>query len=133
MAREKEEDLPRKVLAGLSWAFGGPTFPSRGEFDAAVRASAHDEDTWAPDEVVIPRPHVKVMYITWVGDEQVEPEVDLTTDDGGPFTAGELMFKLHNAITAAVSNIDHRYFEGLTLMRAVDPNEVPLYHLRQGN
>src|SRR5262249_28992251 len=57
--------LPREVLGDVSWVFAEPTYATREAFDREVRRQQIEivgEDTWRPDEVVLPRPRVKVMY-----------------------------------------------------------------------
>jgi hypothetical protein len=56
----------------------------------------------------------------------------LTADGPEGFTAGELLFKIHNMYTAALGEGDHIYFEGLTL--AEDPGDGwPVYDLDTGS
>jgi hypothetical protein len=138
MARKKiaPEPLPRRVMGDVNWIFNRPTYATRAEFDEAVRAylaRRGEESGWPPDGVVIPRPAVKVRYITWERGKQIEPVLELTADNGASFTAGELLFKVHNAVANSLSRIDHKYFEGFRLSGDPGINEVPLYDVNLGS
>ena len=130
------KELPLRAMRDVCWSFTGSPFVTREEFDASVR---HDQirfrkkDSWRPDAIIIPAPRVAVRYMCWQGDEQVEPVVTLEADDGVRFPAGELLFKLHNAVVEQLREIDHHFFEGLTLAGWVDDGKVPLYQLGQGS
>ena len=63
----------------------------------------------------------------------MEPVVTLTADDGASFTAGELLFKLHNAVVEHLRENDHHFFEGLTLTGWDQDGKVPVYQLGQGS
>jgi hypothetical protein len=138
MARKKSpaQALPREVLGELMWAFVDPPFATRAEFEEAVRAYQEEmgnEDAWRPAEVVIPRPQVKVMYWDIVDEEEAEQTLELTADNGASFTAGELLFKVHNATTESLSRHDHHCFEGFHLRGRPGPNEVPRYDMGLGS
>ncbi len=49
--------------------------------------------------------------------------------------AAELLFKIHNAFAPQLSQGDHHFFEGLTLVkrRNADPNEPPVYEVMTGS
>ena len=131
MARE----LPLRAMRDVCWSFIGSPFAPRDEFDARVRQyqiQIRDQDSWRPDEIVIPTPRVAVRYRYWEGDEQVEPVITLEADDRRSFTAGELLFKLHNAVVEQLRDTDHHFLEGLALAGWVE-GQVPLYQLRQGS
>ena len=91
------------------------------------------KDSWRPDAIIIPAQRVAVRYRCWQGKEQIEPMVTLEADDGATFSVGELLFKLHNAVVEKLREIDHHFFEGLTLAGWVEDGKVPLYQLRQGS
>jgi len=128
--------LARHAMRGVCWSFIGSPFPTRAAFEAEARQYQIDitgEDSWRPDEVVIPAPRVAVQYMCWEGEEQVEPVVEFVADDGRAFTAGEVLFKLHNALVERLRDINHHFFEGLMLSASVATGGVPLYHLVQGS
>jgi hypothetical protein len=134
--RNQPEPLPRGVMIGVSWSFGAPTFGTREAFEESVRAyqvQIRGEDTWNPDEVVIPRPQVKVMYRTWIRGKEAEPVVELLADNGASFTAGELLFKVHRAVADNLRKRDHKFFWGFRLSGDPGINEVPLYYMRLGS
>jgi len=69
----------------------------------------------------------------WQGDEQIEPVVEFSSDDGKAFTAGELLFKIHNAVVDQLREINHHFFEGLGLHSHQTAGKPPLYVLNQGS
>jgi hypothetical protein len=135
-AAQGTTDLPERVMGEVLWSFNSAPFADRAAFDARVRQyqiMIRKEDTWQPGRVVLPCGRIRLGYTCRQGGEQVFPVVELTSDDGTSFTAGELLFKVHNAVVEQVREIDHRYFEGLSLTGRPAPGEVPLYHLLQGS
>lgn len=130
------KELPLRAMGDVCWSFIGSPVATREEFDGRVRQyqiRIRKKDSWRPDAVVIPAPRVAVRYMCWQGDEQIEPVVRLAADDGAGFPAGELLFKLHNAVVEQLREIDHHFFEGLTLAGWVEDGKLPLYQLRQGS
>jgi hypothetical protein len=79
------KDLPERVLSRVYWSFRGGAFADRATFNEQVRQYQIDiagEDTWSPDEIVIPCPQIRVVYVYWQGEEQLDGMVQLTSDDG---------------------------------------------------
>jgi hypothetical protein len=123
-------------MGDVLWSFNSEPFANRAEFEAKVRQyqiNIARKDTWRPDQVVIPCGRIRLGYLCWEGGEQIEPVVELPSSNGQSFTAGELLFQIHNAVVVQLRETNHRYFEGLCLARQPAPGEVPLYHLRQGS
>jgi hypothetical protein len=127
--------LPRTLLQGVSWTFRGTAFGDRATFDAAVAKSQnpHKGKPWQPAEIVL---HTARMRITpdvgwYLSDEH--PTLELTADDGVRFTAGELLFKVHNAFVVDLREMDHKFFEGFTLADEQDAAKPPLYNLDLGS
>lgn len=130
------KELPLRAMRDVCWSFVGSPFASREEFDARVREYQiliREKDSWRPDAVVLSVPRVAVRYECWQGDKQIEPVVLLEADDGRAFTAGELLFKVHNAVVEQLREIDHHFFEGLVLAGWDESGRVPRYQLRQGS
>jgi hypothetical protein len=69
----------------------------------------------------------------WDGDEQIEPMVALTAENGVAFSVGDLLFQLHNAVVEQLESIDHHFFEGLALVSSSASGQPPLYRLQQGS
>jgi hypothetical protein len=138
MADRKRPDatLPKEVLPRAYWSFSGAPFAERAAFDEKVRQyqmTIGGQDTWQPEQIVIPYPRIRVFYMCWHGDEQVEPVIELVSDNGEFFTAGELLFKVHNAVVEQLREINHHFFEGLSLHSRQTAGMPPLYVLRQGS
>jgi hypothetical protein len=130
------DELPLRAMCDVCWSFVGEPFVSREEFDSQVREyqiAIRKRDSWRPKQVIITAPQIAVRYMCWQGNEQVEPILALTADNGKSFTAGELLFELHNAVVVQLREIDHHFFEGLSLAGWLPGSDVPHYRLRQGS
>lgn len=141
MTDEKtHDDFPLNVMPAAVWSFfKGEQFTDAAEFNRRVseyHALGGDDDTWEPDEVVFPAPALRVAYFGVESpddDEYSDFEVQLRSDDGAQFTAGELLLKLHNAVAPHLKGVDHCYYEGLYLTDAPLEDGVPLYEMMQGS
>lgn len=137
---EDENPYPVTALVAALWRFAdGETFDDPAEFNrrvAAYHVAVTDEDTWEPDEVVLPIPRVLVK---WFGiespgdDEYTDYTLELAADDGARFTAGELLLKLNNAVAPRLKDADHAFFEGLFLTDDPPVDGVPVYEMMQGS
>ena len=128
--------LPERVLHGLCWSFRGGEYTNRAAFDEDVKQYQIDilgRDSWSPDEVVVPGQQIRVVYCYWQGEEQLDGVVDLASDRVEGFSAGELLFKLHNRVVGPLRGNNHCFFEGLSLHSNQRPGKAPLYVLHQGS
>jgi hypothetical protein len=136
MAKRKQEDppFPRELMGDVQWSFTGEAYPSLEEFIEAVReyhGEIRGDDAWRPDEVVLRCRRVRVEHeFSW--DEEDEARVELTADDPRGFTAGELLFKVHNAFVHQLRDGDHVFFEGFSLLEEQGANAPPLYDIDLG-
>ena len=126
---------PPELLWGVSWTFRGEPFADRAAFVAAV-AEYQDPDggeVWRPDEVVLRTDRVRITPdVHWYLTEE-HPTAEFAADNGESFTAGELLFKVHNRFVAELRRMDHKYFEGLTLDERQESGGPPLYGLDLGS
>jgi hypothetical protein len=139
-----DDPLPNYVLCDTLWDFlDQDVYSSRALFEEAVRQyhlqiqkhapDIHPEECWQPNAVVLRSPRVLIRYLSDSGiDEELWHEVELLSDNDKWFTAGELLFKLHNAAIAILRHNAHRWFEGLELS-AITKEGVPRYSLRLGS
>jgi uncharacterized protein (TIGR02996 family) len=135
---EEEATRPGRLLDGIYWAFRGEPFATQAPFNAAVGESqvvVICENNWNPGEIVLPHPQVRIRYMCWEKGKQQWPVVELTSDNGEFFTAGELLFKIHNAVVKQLRKIDHHFFEGLVREpgKGSIGDEPPLYRMQQGS
>jgi hypothetical protein len=131
--------LPERLMRNVLWAFSGPTYDTLESFVAevwryqeAVLEVVTPEQRWRCDELVLPVSRVRVGYLCWRGARQVEPVVTITGAGPG-LTAGELLWKVHNAVVGDLRELDHKFFEGLTLGHRGSAAEGPRYHLSLGS
>ncbi len=138
--RADANPLPASVMQNVAWSFfNGEVFADAAEFIQRVRRYNDDvaeEDTWNPDEVVLPSPRVRITYFgveTPDDEEYMDMSVDLASDNGAHFTAGELLFKINNAVAPRLETVDHCYFEGLTIVAPPAGDDPPVYQMVQGS
>lgn len=135
-ARAKKEKYPQEIMSDVRWAFYGGQYDTIEEFMKAVQ-EYHEEldaDGWQPEEVVLACKEVTVQYAYWDEDEEDETEEDFRlTADGDGFTAGELLFKIHNRVVGHLENEDHHFFEGLSLYKDAAPENRSFYFLGLGS
>src|SRR5262245_55113787 len=103
------EDYPSDLMDGVCWSFRNiAKFRSRKKFNEEVRRyheGCESEQGWEPDAVVLRVPRVRVRAeLAWL---DRDPVVELTADNGAAFTAGELLFKIHNAFVALIRDSDY--------------------------
>lgn len=94
------------------------------------------DGSWQPEEVVLEAGRVLALYGTDpVGEDERFFLLDLRSDNGASFTAGELYYKLYRAVAAEVRSSYHCWFEGLELVTTMttEQGSVPLYRLWLGN
>lgn len=129
---------PKKLMSGIYWGFHGGKYESLEEFVQAVIDYNKDfGKKWLPNEIVLACTNVTVQYSYWDENEEdeVEEDFNLVADDKSGFTAGELLYKIHNQVVEKLEDDDHHFFEGLTLWDGENysnPN-APLYFLNQGS
>jgi hypothetical protein len=133
--RDTLDRLPTRFLESVCWVFRGTQFTDRTAFEAAVRDAQFPEwgEVWRPAEIVLRVPRVRIRPdADWYPSDR-EPEVVLTADDGESFSAGELLFKVHNALVADLQELHHQFFEGFSLSGHQEPGQPPLYDMDLGS
>ncbi|MDR2144967.1 MAG: hypothetical protein LBE91_00705 [Tannerella sp.] len=129
---------PKELMTNVYWGFYGGKYESLTKFVQAVN-EYHRKlgKEWNPDETVLACTKITVQYSFWDEEEEEEMEEDfnLIADSYSGFSAGDLLYKIHNQVVEKLEDDDHHFFEGLTLWEGEnynDPN-VPLYFLNQGS
>lgn len=98
-------------------------------YELQIRGTA----TWRPDRIAFRRPRIAVQYRCRRGSEQMGRLVELSCDNGEVFTAGELLFKVHNAVVEDLRDGGHHFFEGLEFSGLRESDWVAEYVLVQGS
>lgn len=136
--RSETSEDETEILGSLSWSFGTGCKEDRELFEWEVwSAQIHlsialaepARADWRPARAVAP-PRVVVDHEGYEGDLKYE----LRSANGGPLTAGELMFLLHNAAQEEcdMTRCDHRFFEGLSC-ESRELDGTPRYFLYLGS
>lgn len=134
--KESSMPLPQEVMSQVLWSFKGDPITDLAAFNDKVRKyhiEIRGKDNWNPESIAIPCARIRIVYMCWHGEEQIEPIIELASDNGTSFTAGELLFKVHNAVVKQLRDIDHHFFEGLRLHSNQAAGKPPLYVLNQGS
>jgi hypothetical protein len=137
----QKKRFPRDFLRDVAWSFTAPTFRSRARFEQAMRTYYREmgwEFNWDPDEIVLRCPRVRVRPVFWDDFDPEEEEcfiAELTADSPSGFTAGELLFKVHNAFLRRWQEDagDYTFFEGFHLVKAPAGDAAPLYDIAVGS
>jgi hypothetical protein len=127
---------PNTVMGDVLWRFDGSRFDDQSHFSYAVRQYQVDvanEDNWSPDKIALSVAKVRVKYRTWEAGEEIDTMVELSSENGRDFTALELLFKIHNAVVDPLREVEHHFFEGLTLDSKPSTKAPPRYVLNQGS
>lgn len=136
---KQDPGYPKEIMHDVYWGFYGERYSSFDEFVAAVTKYHTDLDKiWNSDEIVLNCKEVTVLFTYWSSkkEEDIEEDFVLRADDDY-FTAGELLFKIHNHVVEKLGNDDRHFFEGLILFedsKNVNTGlSVPYYILNQGS
>jgi hypothetical protein len=129
---------PEELMSDVYWGFYGGKYDSIAKFIQEVINYNQDfGKKWNPDETVLASANVTVQYSYWdeSEEEETEEDFDLVADNQSCFSAGELLFKIHNYVVEKLEEEDHHFFEGLTLWEGENYSnpDVPLYFLNQGS
>ncbi len=75
-------------------------------------------------------------YTRWNAEIEDEEDMNLTIEanNGKYFTAGEILWKIHNSVVEDLDEDDKHFFEGLTLYTGTDRQaDGPIYQLNVGS
>ncbi len=138
-------EWPNRLLQQAAWDFTNHgLFSSQSDFENAVAAylkeTAEDEppdltpeETWNAAAIAFAGTTIRLSYYSDPEDEDAGfHSVLLYADTAKGFTAGELLFKIHNATIERLSTSGHCWFEGLEFSRVSDDG-VPEYILIPGS
>ena len=127
-------ELPDTVLEDVDWSFVGGVRSSFESFCQSVRQDQLDiegNDSWDPAVIVLPVQRVSIIYKPHpFEDDEV---VNLAAKAESGFSAGELLFKLHNSVVEDLEDRDHHFFEGLTLNSWPVAQALAVYVMRLGS
>ena len=126
---------PEELMTNVYWGFYGNKFNSLEKFTQEVISYNNEcENEWIPTEIVLDCPVVTIQYSHWKNEEEiVEDYVDLAADNQSNFTAGELLYKIHNQVVDVLKEENHQFFEGLTLLKEEKGKKTnpPTYFINQ--
>ena len=129
---------PQELMSNIYWGFYGGKYESREKFIQSVNEyNKGFNNAWFPDETVLACTSVSIQYSYWneQDEDEIEEDFELFADNKSGFTAGDLLYKIHNKVVDRLEDEDHHFFEGLTLWEGENYNnpDVPLYFLNQGS
>ena len=128
--------FPKQIMTEVKWGFSGGRYESRKVFIKEVTKYNKGLSThWRPKETVLESPKVSIQYSYWNNDRNnvEEEEFNLIADNASGFTAGELLYKIHNQVVDTLEEEQFRFFEGLTLWKNKKSirSTTPLYFINQ--
>ena len=132
MSEIVKNNLPHEVMFDVVWSFTGTVYPCRNDFEQIVQQYQSEiagNDKWSADQVVLRAPNVRIVYTLHEGGGDLEQVVELDCDDGKAFTAGELLYKVHNSVVKKLRDLDHHFFEGLSLNSRPVVGKSPVYFM----
>lgn len=127
-------ELPDTVLEDVGWSFIGGV---KSDFESFCHSVHQDQleiegnDNWDPAVIVLPVQRVSIMYKPHPFEDDNVANLAAQAERG--FSAGELLFKLHNAVVEDLEDRDHHFFEGLTLNSRPVVQVPAVYIMRLGS
>ena len=129
---------PKELMSGIYWGFFGGKYHSHEKFIQAVTEYNRELGgrKWNPEEHILASMHVTIQYSYWDYDveDEIEDFFDLVADNGAGFSAGELLFKVHNQVVDKLESESHHLFEGFLLGKREYYKTLykPFYFINQG-
>jgi len=127
----------KEIMSDVRWGFYGIKNDSFGQFILEVIEYNKDLDLeWNPCETVLVCREATIQYSYWDDDIKtvIEKDFELIADNQIGFTAGELLFKIHNHVVDRLQDEDFNIFQGLALLKKdcfTNPDK-PHYFIVQG-
>ena len=110
---------PKELMTGIYWRFLGGQYNSQDEFIRNVTEYNKElgKKKWNSEKTVLASSKVSILYSYWdyEVDEEIEEVFELEAKNETGFTAGELLYKVHNQIVDKMENELHQSFEGFLL------------------
>lgn len=118
------------LLGALPWSFNRTHYPDAAHFVAAVEQYSQRifgrPAPWQPEAYILSETHIRLAYEAARGGYMDDATTTVSTDDPQGFTAGELLWRIHEAL-ADDELADHCFFEGIS------PVKGDVYRLHQGS
>jgi len=127
----------KEIMSDVRWGFYENKYDSFEQFIREVIEYNKDLDLeWIPDATVLVCQDVIIQYSYWDDDIKtvIEKDFELIADNQTDFTAGELLFKIHNQVVDRLKNEDFNIFQGLALLKkdCCTNLDKPHYFIEQG-
>jgi len=131
---------PKELLRNIYWSFNYGPVENRQKFEEAVKTYHYkvsgQEFPFDLNEEILPFAKVVIQYMKYDEEEEDwdEPQILLEAENGKSFTAGELLYKIHQTAGKALEGDDNVYFEGISFATDQDPDfpGIPVYFLDTG-
>ena len=127
----------KELMSEVYWGFYTSKYNSFEKFiQEVIEYNKELGRNWVPNEIVLNCLEVTIQYSHTDTDEVNvnETNFDLVADNETGFTAGELLFKIHNQVVDKLKDENHQFFEGLVLLETdngMNPDK-PHYFIKQG-
>jgi hypothetical protein len=137
------KNLPERIMGDIYWTFAKDVqYPNVASFVEDVRKyydALSQDEYYDFDQVVLNIPTVQIQYLYNEFDEEeddyveIEPIVTFQSANKKHFTAGELLFNIHNEVASKMADTPAHFFEGFLLYEESADKAVPLYFLTCGS
>jgi len=127
----------KEIMSDVRWGFYENKYDSFEKFILEVIEYNKDLDLeWIPEKTVLDCREIIIQYSYWDDDIKtvIEKDFELIADNQTGFSAGELLFKIHNQVVDRLQNEDFNIFQGLALLKKdciINPDK-PHYFIDQG-
>jgi hypothetical protein len=124
------------MMENILWSFTGGKRGTQEQFvEELVRYNLEtDGREIDPDEIVETGQEIIITFAYEEDGEQKDGEFRLTADCGNGFTAGELLYKIHNRVVEHLEVLDYHLFRGLPDNGTHDEYPgIPFYYLNLGS
>ena len=123
-------------MENVLWSFYGGKYETEEKFTKALVEYnlKINKMEWNPNEIVVENKQVIISYAyETANNENVCEEIRLSAA-GNAFTAGELLFKIHNQVVENLEILDYHFFEGLIDNGTHEKYpHIPFYYLNLGS
>ncbi len=130
----------KKILDDISWSFGFGSFGNQTVFTQELKEynDAVNRSGINYNQIILKSKSIIVLYEAYnIGTNDFDDkQVRIEANNGTSFSIAELMFKLNEAVSPSIKELDKRFFEGLTFETADNPAAdfgIPIYLLNVGS
>lgn len=139
------KSFPRHLLRGIYWTFE-KKYRSKERFNSDVDKMQRETllflqnidqvpskkiGNWRPEKLILNSNKANIKYYS--EEEENYKIIELESETAEGFTQTDLLYQINNGLSEILCDSDHRYFEGLRLVRSKKASQLPTYELELGS